>query len=103
MDVLIGLEGFDWDAGNSEKSWGKHKVTRLECEEVFFNNALVVMEDEAHSSTEKRYGTLGKTGKDRKLFVVFTVRNRMIRIISARDMNRKEKVIYEEAERNSKI
>lgn len=103
MYVLENVDGFERDAGNSAKSWGKHKVSQLECEEVFFNDPLAVVEDERHSSAEKRCGALGKTGMGRKLFVVFTVRNRKIRVISARDMSRKERAIYEEAERNSKI
>lgn len=103
MDVLENVDGFEWDASNSAKSWGKHKVSQLECEEVFFNDPLSVVEDERHSSAEKRCGALGKTGMGRKLFVVFTVRNRKIRVISARDMSRKERAIYEEAERNSAI
>ena len=39
----------------------------------------------------------------RKLFIVFTIRNKLIRIISARDMNRKEQNSYEQLEKSTTI
>lgn len=95
-DLLFNCEGFDWDKGNSEKNWILHLVTRSECEQVFFNEPLIVADDTKHSQTEKRWFLLGKTDFERKLFIVFTIRNKLIRIISARDMNKKEKEIYYE-------
>jgi uncharacterized protein len=71
-----------------------HGVTFLECEEVFFNQLLIVQGDEVHSQEEIRYYVLGQTDRERHLFIVFTIRNKRIRVISARDMNRKEKIIY---------
>lgn len=97
MEILSGLEGFDWDEGNIEKNWERHRVTRIECEEVFFNTPLIVKEDEPHSGLEDRYYVLGRTDSGRLLFVVFTRRGNKIRVISARDMNRKERKVYEEA------
>jgi uncharacterized protein len=73
-------------------------VARLECEQVFFNLPLVVADDEKHSQDETRYYALGQTDRGRKLFLVFTIRNSLIRAISARDMNRNEKRIYDEKE-----
>ena len=104
MDLLARIEGFDWDQGNIEKNWERPKVSFLECEEVFFNRPLVVVEDTSHSKSEGRYYALGRTNDDRYLFVVFTVRNNKIRVISARDMNRKERRVYrEEIEKTAKV
>ena len=94
--LLFNCEGFDWDKGNSEKNWIRHQVTRSECEQVFFNELLIVADDTKHAQTEKRRFVLGKTDCERLLFIVFTIRNKLIRIISARDMNKKEKEIYYE-------
>lgn len=89
-----GCKGFDWDQGNLEKNWIKHQVAPFECEQIFFNQPLVVANDDKHSKDEKRYYALGRSDEDRCLFVVFTVRGDLIRIISARDMNKKERKIY---------
>ncbi|MCB9438436.1 MAG: BrnT family toxin [Anaerolineales bacterium] len=97
-ELLKQLEGFDWDKGNRLKNWEKHQVTQYEAEQVFFNRPRLVAHDEEHSQIEPRFGFLGKTNKGRKLFVVFTVRQNKIRIISARDQNRKERSIYEKCE-----
>jgi uncharacterized protein len=91
------LTGFDWDDGNRNKNWIKHKVSNSECEEIFFNLPLLVEADAKHSILEKRYYVLGQTNQGRFLFIVFTERNKRIRVISARDMNRKERSIYEKA------
>jgi uncharacterized DUF497 family protein len=88
-------EGFQWDAANSGKIWERHKVAPIECEEVFFNHPLVVGDDEGHSAAEERLYALGQTDAARLLFVVFTIRSRLIRVISARDMSRKERKVYQ--------
>jgi uncharacterized DUF497 family protein len=88
------LTEFEWDAGNDTKIWKKHKVTKGECEEVFFNQPLVVLFDADHSDVEDRYYALGKTDMRRHLFVVFTPRGSRIRVISARDMTPRERRIY---------
>jgi hypothetical protein len=38
---------------------------------------------------EKRYNALGKTGAGRRLFVIFTVGRKLIRVVSATDMKKK--------------
>ena len=88
------FEGFDWDQGNVEKNWLTHEVAPQEAEQVFFNRPLIVADDPKHSRSEKRYFVLGQTDEDRPLFIAFTLRRRHIRVISARDMNRKEKKVY---------
>jgi hypothetical protein len=97
LDRLLECAGFQWDEGNAEKNWTKHKVSRVECEEVFFNEPLLVASEVKHSGTEPRFYALGQTDEGRLLFVVFTVRETLIRVISGRDMSRREKKEYEHA------
>lgn len=101
LDILSGCAGFDWEESNSEKNWQKHRVTPSECEEMFFNRPLVVADDIKHSEKEDRLYALGQTDSGRMLFVVFTVRQDLIRVISAREMNRKEKKAHESYEENT--
>jgi hypothetical protein len=103
IDVLTFVEGFDWDEGNLRKNYEKHGVTHTECEEVFFNNPFVVRRDEPHSAEEDRYFVLGKTDRERRLFIVFTIRNNKIRIVSARNMSKKERKVYEQIEKDTEI
>ena len=95
-DPLKGCTGFDWDEGNVEKNWGRHRVPFWEAEEVFFNEPLVVSPDRRHSTIEVRHLVLGQTDSGRRLFISLTIRGSLIRIISARDMSRKEEQIYEQ-------
>jgi uncharacterized protein len=88
------IEGFDWDGGNARKSADKHGVSQAEAEQVFFNSPLLLNEDLRHSAEEPRLRALGKTDEDRLLHVTFTLRVWLIRVISARDMSRKERAIY---------
>lgn len=88
---------FDWDEGNIEKNWKKHSIHYKEAEEVFLNRTLKVFEDTKHSDKEERLLAYGTTDLGRKLTIVFTVRKQKIRIISARDMNKKEVAVYEKA------
>jgi uncharacterized DUF497 family protein len=87
------LEGFDWDVGNVTKN-ARHDVAPEEAEEVFLNEPLLVLPDVKHSRSEVRWWALGRTAKCH-LLVVFTVRRKLIRVISARAMNKKEKAVYE--------
>ena len=91
---LFKCTGFQWDAGNLEKNWILHRVSRSECEQVFFNQPIIIGNDEKHSELENRYYVLGKTDQTRRLFLVCTIRGQLIRIISARDMSRKEREVY---------
>lgn len=90
---LITVKEFEWDQGNLEKNWLKHGVSPLECEQVFFNQPFIAS-DPKHSQNEERFFALGRTDTDRYLFLAFTVRGKKIRVISARDMNKKERKIY---------
>jgi uncharacterized DUF497 family protein len=99
MVDLAHAEGFDWDAGNSRKSTDKHGVTQAEAEQAFFDQTLLVLADARHSLDELRYHALGRTDDGRYLHISFTLRDagRLIRVISARDMHRKERMHYAKA------
>lgn len=92
---LLSCTGFDWDEGNLQKNWISHRVTAAECEQVFFNLPLVVADDVKHSQSEDRFYALGQTDAGRLLFLAFTSCRKLIRVISARDMNRKERKVYQ--------
>ena len=87
IDAFI---GFDWDEWNTSKNWDKHRVSPDEAESIFFHDPLLLCSDEGHSRGEKRYQAMGETSAGRRLLVVFTVRGKLIRVISVRDMNRRE-------------
>jgi uncharacterized DUF497 family protein len=104
MQLFSQFDGFDWDNANRDKNLHRHNVAWWECEEVFFNQPLYVFKDERHSLIEVRYYALGRTSLSRLLFIVFTHRKSRIRVISARDMHKKERKVYiEKAQRDSKI
>ena len=96
---FLEFSGFDWDAGNKEKNL-KHGVHASECEQVFFNEPLVILDDPKHSVAEDRFAAFGQTDLGRMLVVVYTPRGSLIRIISARDMNRREREFYEHTNEN---
>ncbi len=99
MINLDQIAGFDWDDGNRRKSVDKHDVSQAEAESVFFNDPLIIVEDSRHSEAEQRFNALGRTAQNRLLHITFTLRQSgtMIRVISARDMHRKERKAYEQA------
>ena len=101
LEIIVKCEAFQWDKGNLLKIWEKHRVTPVECEQIFFNRPLITAQDVKHSIKEPRFYALGNTDRGRLLFVVFTVRENLIRIISARDMNRKERKVYKSHEENT--
>jgi uncharacterized DUF497 family protein len=96
MIDLAKIEGFEWDKGNARKN-EKHGVSMAEAEQVFFNMPLLMLQDMQHSNTEVRFHALGKTNLGRLLHITFTLRRAgtTIRVISARDMHRKERDTYE--------
>ena len=95
MIDLDSVEGFDWDDGNARKN-EKHGVSASEAEQIFFNQPLLLLADGRHSESESRFHALGKTSEGRELHVTFTLRAKgtRIRVISARDMHRKERIIF---------
>lgn len=99
------VTGFDWDEGNSRKSVEKHDVRQPEAEEVFFNQPLLVLPDTKHSHEETRYHALGVTNDARLVHITFTLRGegKLIRVISARDMHRKERIVYEQSQKDPQV
>ena len=100
-DPLATCTGFEWDDDNAVKNWVSHQVSAEEAEDVFFNEPLVVRSDVRHSKKEKRYYALGQTGAGRFLFAAFTIRDSMIRVVSVRDMNRREREAYANYEKKA--
>lgn len=95
-ELLAQATGFDWDAGNAAKVVSRHGVQPGECEQAFLSEPFLISYDEMHSKSEPRWRALGRTSGDRWLFLVFTVRNKLVRVLAARDMNRKERIHYGE-------
>ena len=93
---LSTITGFEWDDANREKNWIRHAVSVAECEEVFFNRPILLQPDPVHSKVEVRLYVLGRTNHGRALFIGFTLRNTNIRVISARDMSKKERSAYDQ-------
>ncbi|MGK2905139.1 MAG: BrnT family toxin [Desulfuromonadales bacterium] len=95
------ITAFDWDEGNARKSVDKHDVSQSEAEQIFFNQPLLVLAGEEHSQQEARYHALGITNDTRLLHITFTLRatGSLIRVISARDMHRKERIVYEKSQK----
>lgn len=102
MKVVKDVLEFDWDEGNTGKNL-KHNVADKESEEVFFDERRFIFKDYVHSKGEERFRILGKTKKGRLLFVAFTIRRTKVRIISARDINKKEVYLYEKKISTAKV
>jgi uncharacterized DUF497 family protein len=96
MKLLLALDGFEWDSSNAEKNWLKHRVEYRECEEAFLDPESIQYYDTLHSGKEDRYIVIGRTAQQRILFVVFTLRQNKVRVISVRDAHKKERKRYEE-------
>ena len=91
------ITGFEWDVGNERQSVEKHDVRQAEAEQLFFNEPLLTVLDGKHSNAEIRIHALGKSDEGRQLHVTFTLRENKtkIRVISARNMSRKERAYYD--------
>jgi uncharacterized DUF497 family protein len=100
-DALESCTGFEWDENNAQKNWDRHGVMPEEAEQTFFNDPFVLRIDSGHSQREKRYIALGQTGVGRRLFISFTIRRNLVRVISVRGMNRREQEEYKRHEKNS--
>lgn len=88
------ITGFEWDKANIAHI-AKHNVLPKEAEEVFFDKDNVQDEDLEDSKDEERFLIIGKTDKGRVLYQIFTIRGDKIRVISSRDINKKEVRLYE--------
>ena len=95
FDKIVGV---DWDDGNRHKSAEKHGVSPREAEEVFLDPRLLILTDDEHSGEEKRFHAYGQSATRRLLLVSLTLRRSetMVRVISARNMSRRERQRYAE-------
>ena len=100
-EFIAGLDGFEWDEGNSDKNWLRHRVRQVEAEQALLNRPLIVAADVPHSQKEQRWLALGQTDAARRLAVIFTVRGSRVRVISARAMSPAERRIYAQAQTRS--
>jgi len=98
---LSKITEFEWDTGNIDKSYVKHGITPNEAEEVFIDKSVGIEKDIKHQEIEDKYIAIGETLGEKLLFVIFTIRNNMLRVISARRANKKERGLYEKAKKNS--
>lgn len=94
MFDLTKLISFEWDKGNTDKSYKKHGISISEAEEIFLDEEVKIEDDVKHKQQEQRFIAIGRTTEDKVLFIVFTTRNNRIRVISARLANRKEREVY---------
>ncbi len=94
VDLPEPLE-FEWDEANKNKIWLKHKLSAEECEEAFSTEQIFRQADELHSDKENRYILIGNTKKSKKIFIIYTLRKNKVRVISARNMHKKEQNFYE--------
>ena len=104
MIDLKKIVGFEWDEWNIGKSYKKHGIRPKETEEIFLDKDVQIETDIKHQEQEERYVAIGKTFEDKILFVVFTLRSNVIRIISGRRANKKERRLYEKnIKKNPKV
>lgn len=102
MRIVKDAVEFEWDKGNIGKNL-RHNVEDKEAEEVFLDNRRFIFKDRLHSKNEERFRIIGRTKKGRLLFIVFTKRDRKVRLISARDINKKEVYLYEKKVGSTKV
>lgn len=95
MNLIPEPTKFSWDQGNLNKNFKKHKITNEESEQVFLNPPTTIIEDTKHSSQEPRFIAVGITDSGKLLTIIFTIRDKKIRVISARKSNKKERSLYE--------
>ena len=65
-----------------------------ESEEAFLDEKAIILRDIKHSDFEDKFSLIGKTEVNKTLFIIFTIRENKIRVISARKANQKEKYQY---------
>ncbi len=95
MRILPEPLEFEWDKWNTDKNWLKHKVSNQEAEDVFITNRFLLLKDKVHSVLEHRYLVIGLNSHERVLVLAITIRNKKVRIISARPASKKERQFYE--------
>lgn len=87
---------FEWDPKKANKNLRKHKISFTEAATVFNDPLGITVRDPDHSAEEDRYIIVGTSNHLRLLMVAFSERGDRLRIISARELTRTERKIYEE-------
>ena len=87
---------FEWDPKKAAANLNKHGVSFQEAATVFGDSLAISFQDPDHSEEEERQITFGLSIQKRLIVVSHTQRKDRTRIISARPIDRKERVIYEE-------
>ena len=87
---------FDWDDDKAEINIVRHGISFLEAASVFDDDLSITFLDPDHSIDEERLIIIGHSNRGRLLFVSHTDRNRRPRIISAREVTRRERKGYED-------
>lgn len=93
---------FEWDENKEKTNLKKHKVDFETAAHVFYDCNRVILFDEKHSTDdEERYVAIGRV-ENRLiiLYVAFTLRESIIRIISARKVTKREEDIYYDGKEN---
>ena len=92
------IDGFVWLPDMADKLWAKHHVDQDEAEEVFFNRPRFWFVESGDREGEDVYAATGQTDAGRHVIVFFIHKlDRTALILSARDMDRKERRRYEQA------
>jgi hypothetical protein len=89
-------DAFEWDDGKAASNFSKHKVSFDLARGAFADAFAIEREDTTEDYGEPRYNLLGMAGDDRLLFVAYTMRGEIVRIISAREAEPYERRLYHE-------
>ena len=90
------IDDFIWLPDIVEKLAVKHDVTQDEVEDVFFNRPRYRFVESGHRTGEDVYSAGGQTDAGRYLIVFFVHKaDNTALILSARDMDRRERRRYE--------
>jgi len=84
-----------WLPEIEDKLFHKHNVHVEEVEEVLFDKPRIRFVEKGHQEGEDLYAAYGQTAVDRWLIVFFVLKGKgEVLVISARDMERKERRLY---------
>ena len=87
---------FEWDRRKAARNLAKHGLSFDEASTVFADGLSLTIPDPDHSEDEERWIIIGQSNRGRLLVVVHTEDGTMVRIISAREAEKRERVRYEE-------
>jgi hypothetical protein len=92
---------FEWDEEKAISNLLKHGISFDESKSVFYDNFAIMSLDIEHSITEERFVLIGYSINNRILYISFTERNNIIRIISTRKSTKNERLLYEKNYKNN--